>query len=358
LSNFNLLRARLKDELIKLKMGVRAREGDFIETFEGLIFDVKGLLHPPDRVIAYLRYVPDGRGGRKRAGTKYRKVYSLCARAKLLARKWPQYVYRDPFFNREVQAVPHEKVKQYYFPAEKFAQLRRATELDQRERLAADMAETLVKEAAVSASDIGVSGSILVSLHTSKSDIDLLLYGSDAARRCHSKLRAMVGAHSHGFAPYEKSDLRKLYTQRGLGTAISFETFAKQERMKVLQGRFRGADYFIRCIKKWDEWHEAYGDRKYYPVCRATIRATISDNSDSIFTPCTYHIVNVGTTGKHPEPNQIVSFRGRFCEQARRGEHILAKGNLERAIDERGETYRLVIGEDPHDCLVVVGKHE
>jgi len=341
-----------------LKMGVKAREGDFIETFDGLIFDVKGLLHPPDRVIAYLRYVPDGRGGRERAGIKYRKVYSLYARAKLLARKWPQYVYPDPFLNREVQAVPLDKVKHHYLPAEKFAQMRRAVELDQQERLAADMAETLVKEAGVSVSSIGVSGSILVSLHTNKSDMDLLLYGSDVARRCHSKLRAILGARSHGFTPYQKSDLRKLYTQRGLGTAIPFETFTRHEQSKVLQGKFRETDYFIRCVKEWDEWHEAYGDRKYYPVSRAIVRATISDDSDSIFTPCTYQIVDVRITGKHPEPTQIVSFRGRFCEQVRRGEPILARGSLERAVDERGETYRLVIGEDPRDCLVVVGKRE
>ena len=35
-----------------------AFEGDFLETNDGLIFDVKGLLHPPERKIAYLRYIP------------------------------------------------------------------------------------------------------------------------------------------------------------------------------------------------------------------------------------------------------------------------------------------------------------
>jgi hypothetical protein len=33
-------------------------EGDFIETYDHLIFDVKGFLHPKDRIIAFLRYVP------------------------------------------------------------------------------------------------------------------------------------------------------------------------------------------------------------------------------------------------------------------------------------------------------------
>jgi predicted nucleotidyltransferase len=344
--------------VVDLRIEARAREGDFIETLDGLIFDVKGLLHPPDRVIAYLRYVPDGRGRRERAGIKYRKVYSLYSRAKLLAKRWPQYVCRDRFFNREVQAVPVDKVKQHYLPTEKFAQLRRAVELDERERLANDMAETLVKEARTPASKIGVSGSILVGLHTAKSDLDLLLYGSNVSRKCHSKLRALLDTCSQGFSPYTKSDLRRLYAQRDLRAALSFETFAKHERLKVLQGKFMGTDYFIRCVKEWDEWPEAYGDRKYLQVGRATVRATISDDSESIFTPCTYELADAKVTGKHPAPAQIVSFRGRFCEQARAGESVLAKGTLERVEDERGVTHRLVIGEDPLDCLVVVGKRE
>lgn len=341
-----------------MRIKARAREGDFIETFDGLIFDVKGLLHPPDRVIAYLRYIPDGRGRRERAGIKYRKVYSLYARAKLLAKRWPQYVCRDPFFNREVQAVPVDKVKQHYLPSERFAQLRRAVELNERERLAADMAQTLMKEARIPASKIGVSGSILVSLSTAKSDIDLLLYGSNVAKKCHSKLRALLDTCSQGFSPYTKSDLRRLYAQRGQKAAVSFETFAEHERQKVLQGKFRGTDYFIRCVKEWDEWPEAYGDRKYLQVGRATVRATISEDSECIFTPCTYHLVDANATGNHPPPTQIVSFRGRFCEQARTGENVLARGILERVADERGVTHRLVIGEGPLDCLVVVGKRE
>ena len=58
-------------------MTMKAREGDLIETREGLIFDVKGLTHPPDRVISYVRYFPHSTGDRERGGIKYEKVYSL-----------------------------------------------------------------------------------------------------------------------------------------------------------------------------------------------------------------------------------------------------------------------------------------
>jgi len=333
---------------------LKAREGDFIETSDGLIFDVKGLLHPPDRVIAYLRYVPDRRGSRERRGTIYRKVYDLTARAKLLRARWPVYLYRDPVFNREVQAVPVDKVTRHYVPSERFSELQHAIELDPQERSALDMAETLVKEAGIPASKIGVSGSILVGLHTIKSDIDLVLYGSDVARKCFSKLQTLLNTHSQGFRPYEKSDLRKLYLQRGLRTFLSFEVFVRHERSKVLQGKFRGTDYFIRCVKEEDEGEESYGDREYYPAGRETVCATISDDSDCIFTPSTYQLVRAKVTGQLRAPTKIVSFRGRFCEQAHTGEEIFARGTLERVVDKRSEAYRLVIGENPRDCLMVV----
>jgi predicted nucleotidyltransferase len=35
-----------------------AREGDLIRTKSGVVFDVKGLVHPPNRIIAFPRFIP------------------------------------------------------------------------------------------------------------------------------------------------------------------------------------------------------------------------------------------------------------------------------------------------------------
>ena len=78
---------------------MKLREGDFIETFDGNIFDVKGLVHPSDKVIAFIRYTPDQKGERKRDGTIYRKMYPLSERYQLLRERFPQYLIHDPVFN-------------------------------------------------------------------------------------------------------------------------------------------------------------------------------------------------------------------------------------------------------------------
>jgi predicted nucleotidyltransferase len=51
-----------------------------------------------------------------------------------------------------------------------------------------------------------------------------------------------------------------------------------------------------------------------------------------------------------------VSFRGRFCEQAKIGEEIMAQGKVEHVSDKRNssEYYRLILGNKPKDYMVLV----
>ena len=39
-------------------------EGDYIETKDNLFFDVKGILHPKDRKICFIRFYPHSDGDR------------------------------------------------------------------------------------------------------------------------------------------------------------------------------------------------------------------------------------------------------------------------------------------------------
>ena len=153
----------------------KTREGDFIQTYQDLIFDVKGLIHPPNRIIAFIRYFQTEKGERKRQGKTYSKVYSLSERYAWLKENFPEYLVYDPVFDSVLCEVPVKDVKKPYKPVEKLWQLRKAENLDFLESKALEVASLVKSSADIPWSTIGVSGSIMVNLHTSKSDIDLSL---------------------------------------------------------------------------------------------------------------------------------------------------------------------------------------
>jgi predicted nucleotidyltransferase len=142
---------------------------------------------------------------------------------------------------------------------------------------------------------------------------------------------------------------------------MSFDDFVLVESRKAFQGMFRGTDYFIRFVKDRTETTEHYGDVCYSNSGYAKITARIADASDSLFTPCTYKLNKVAVI-EGPKPasiEEIVSFRGRFCEQLptnlREPPTVEAQGKIELVTDNRaGTTHnRLIIGNKPTDYMVI-----
>lgn len=333
-----------------------AREGDYIETSEGLIFDVKGLVHPPNRIIAFIRYFPDKKGKRRRGERFYDKVYSLADRYKLLKKRFPQYLVHDPVFDEVLCEVPTQEVKKHYKPVSRLEELRHTGRLDALENRALQFAEELKRTANIPWNSLGISGSVMVGLHTENSDIDPVVYGSENCRKAHSALKKLLKDVESPFKPYTREELRKLFSFRAKDTAMNFEDFVRTEERKVLQGKFQNGDYFMRFVKDWREITAEYGALRYQNVGYAKIRAAVEMDSEAIFTPCTYKIRDVETLEGASFPvEEICSFRGRFCEQARTGEAVVAQGKVERVIDDvhNRAYHRVLLGNKASDYMVL-----
>jgi len=335
---------------------MKAREGDCIEDFSGTIFDVKGLVHPPDRIVAFPRFTTSLTGERKRANVLYNKVYALSERFAFLEEKFPQYVVYDKVFNERLCEVPVEAVGHHYQPIKRLRDLRHRDKLDKVENQASQFIEVLKKTANVSWNKLGISGSILVRLHTATSDIDPIVYESKACYKVYSALESLLDNSKSPVRRYSSEELKKLFDFRSKDTVTSFEDFVRTESRKVLQGKFMDRDYFIRFVKDWNEIEEQYGTILYRPVGYAKIKAKVVDNSEALFTPCSYKIDNVeNLEGVYVKPiEEIVSFRGRFCEQAKNGEMVIAQGKLE-LVQKKGtrEYYRLLLGNKISDHMIL-----
>jgi predicted nucleotidyltransferase len=225
------------------------------------------------------------------------------------------------------------------------------------EQDAAAFALLLAEKSEVDQQALGITGSLLIGLHTEKSDLDLAVFGKRDGMKIFQALRELLDSGSHSdLSRLDKRGMEELYIQRVADTQMAFEDFMRLESRKVNQGRFRQRTYFIRFVQEAHEAGERYGDRSYTPMGRASISASVSDDSEAIFTPCKYGIAEVHSMdgGSLTEVKEVVSFRGRFCEQARVGESIVASGTLERVQTSRGDvSHRLLLGNFPQDTLVV-----
>jgi predicted nucleotidyltransferase len=332
-----------------------AFESFAVETAEGLIFTVKGLVHPPDRLVAYLRYLPDSHGDREREGTRYRRVYRFEEQEEILRTRYPAYLSHDPTFGRRLQGVPRRRIRTVYDPCRCLAIIRERGPADPVEERALGLANLLQETARVPAGSLGVSGSVLIGLHRGDSDIDIVIYGEAACGAVHQALRRLLDDPSGPVRRLNSEELAELHASHRPDTPLSLADFVRLQNRKVNEGRFRGREVFIRFVKRPAEVKERYGDPRFKSLAPATIQARVTDDRDGIFTPCRYAVEEATFLDGPPVANlrEIVSFRGRFSEQARAGEWAVARGSVERVIPRSGPAHhRLVVGGRAGDYLL------
>lgn len=326
-------------------------EGDYIETVEGLLFTVKGLHHPQGLVIAYLRYVPDPGGDRRRGEVRYRRAYDLDETDEYLRVNHPMYLNEVEGKGLSLQSVPVDRISRIYAPRERLAAILESPRTEV-ESVVARFASAISREGGVPLGDLGVSGSVLVDLATSTSDVDLIVYGRDSGRRVYEAVRAL--REREGWVrPYDGESVRSVAVNRWGDTGLDIEELSSLESGKVLHGLVDGRDYFIRLVREPDASEEGEVSK---PQGTVVLRGTVVGADDSIYTPCSYEVEGCSFKGGGPDVDvdRLVSFRGKFTEQAVEGDVVEARGTLEEVVSG-GLTYHRVMLGRRGDYLFHVG---
>lgn len=334
-----------------------AVEGAAVETRDGMLFTVKGVVHPPDRIVAYLRYLPDPQGERTRGRKRYRRVYGSAERDAALRSRNVSFRVDDPALGVPVDAVPWSEVLHVHDPRERLRELRARGPSDPLEADALALAELLVEASGAPQTALGLTGSLLLGLHAPASDIDLVVYGDQACRRVHAALARLLDDPASAVARPRGEELAAIHAVHREDTPLSAEEFARLQARKVNEGRFAGRPFFIRFVKLQDEGRERWGDPRFAPAGTALVEARVTDDRDALFTPCRYAIAEPTSLdgARVDDLREVVSYRGRFAEQARRGQRVRAYGALERAIWSDGrEALRLMVGSRPGDYLLAL----
>lgn len=320
------------------------RDHDHVETVDGLVFTVVGNVHPPGRVLAYLKYRRLN-GGYKRVLERY-SMEDLEATLRLLSETAPQHLYRDERLGLEFSAPLTSTIKRHLKPEERLDWII-SRGGDRLERMAGELASKLSGMSGVELECFGVTGSILLGIHHQLfSDLDLTVYGRDASLRVMEALKEQACKCSGDFGRFSLEDLRAIYSERGLGSDLSFKDYATVYRRLWNRGLYKGVFYSVHPVKLEVEVDESYGDRVYRRLGEAKIEATVAEAEDSIFYPGVYRVEDVQVVEglKVEGLREIVSFEGLYCGIASPGERLEAEGIVEK-VEAKGRGWlRLVVG--------------
>lgn len=321
------------------------KDRDFVETREGFLFCLVGYLHPPGRYAAYLKYTPAGAGKWARGDLAYRRelpyyhVRHVRRTLEWLEAEHPRYLWTDPTTGLRFSHVPVDAVARYYVPEQRLVEIV-ANPVDALERETRDLASLLAGASGLPLGTFGVSGSILLGLHNPDfSDIDLLVYGVDSVRR----LRAVIdGLEGEGLARLPEARRAQWRAETSARFGLDRNAVADLDARRWHYRLFRGRYVSLHATRADHEIREAYGERRYTPLGRATVEARVTDAGEAMFLPAVYRVAEVRWLEGAPGPlEEIVAFEGLYGGAAEAGERILVTGHLEA---ERGGGRRLVVG--------------
>jgi predicted nucleotidyltransferase len=121
------------------------------------------------------------------------------------------------------------------------------------------------------------------------------------------------------------------------------EKFIQIETRKILHGFCGKREYFTRLVKLP---HEYANDGISKPLKKVTINGKIVDASESIFTPCSYVIneCNYEDSSEELGSLELLSYRGKFTEQATENDIVMVRGTLEEIVKPDETLHRIVLG--------------
>jgi uncharacterized protein len=288
---------------------LKIRIRDFLENIDGWIFAVADYNHAHG-IRCMLRYIPDPQGERQAEDRKYHKL-DFDEAFTFLKRERPEYV-------KDLHLVPEEDIKNVFKPSDGLTNI---VKTDARVGKLA----TLFEDAGVPRKEMGITGSMLIGLHSPKSDIDFVVYGP-----CWWKARDVLAeAKEEGrIQDLDKAMWRRIYSKRNPET--SYEEFVLHEKRKGNRGMIDGT-YFDLLFTR--DWNQIEPFSSGIPLGKSKITAKVVKADFAFDSPAIFEL-------NHDMVKEIYCYTHTYAGQALPGEEVEASG----VIEKTNNGLRLVVG--------------
>ena len=237
------------------------------------------------------------------------------------------YAYFCPFRGKKVISAPLSSIKKVYVPKDCLRFLMRIKSKDTLQKTTLDFIRLLSSESSIAIEDFGVHGSIALNMYTPKSDIDIVVYGSQDFRKLEKTIEKLVQAGTLSYVFNNRLDAARRY-----------------------KGRYINKIFMYNAVRKPGEVGSKYGEFKYTPITHVNFCCTVKDDNEAMFRPAIYGIEDykpadsVSAIPKKTVPELVVSMIGCYRNIARKGEKIKVSGTLEHVKNlETSEVFHQVV---------------
>ena len=319
------------------------RDGEAVLTREGFLFYVFGYEHPPDRVIAFLKYIPTEYSGlfplryldrrwsmRGISLSRPEKLYTPENYSKIIEtfkENFPEYLYLCPMRSKLLLSVPKDRIKEVFIPRIQLRKILQKNDRDGLQELAVEFIDLLSEESGLPSDSFGIHGSLSLGMHSSLSDIDLVIYGSKEFRTVERVVRKLVSAGK-----------------------VSYVFTKRYDHCKRQRGRYKGRLFVFNATRQMKEIRNDYGKYRYKPLQPLRFRCLVTGDSEAMFRPSIYQIGAYRPLNSQSEieekrlPSRLVSMIGYYRNIARKDEEVEVSGILEEVEEiKTGKLFHQVV---------------
>lgn len=338
---------------------LRLRDRDAIITKEGLIFRVLGYSHPREFFICDAEYASskifksdDPSAPRSLGEELFYKFYEDEG-WKFIRDRYPKYMILHDMLKKKVIGVSFSDVFTTRKPDEILQELLDRKVDDDLVSAMRSVVDVVSESSNLSLEDFGVFGSLLHGFHHPKlSDIDLVVYGGRNLDGLRKTLHELYESDSVVFRNEFGAD-QTVKSKNWKFRHLSFKEYVWHQQRKLTYALFqdqksgRTTKTEFEPVKNWNEICNEYDSRtRITPIGWIHILAKVQDDHESPFIPSVYRIepqeICEGPR-EAMETKRIVSYMEEFRMQAKEGEIVDVRGNLEKVSAPDGDFLQIVL---------------
>jgi len=325
----------------------RVRDRDIFRDVDSRMFVTLGYIQPSDRVLSFLKYVPDKEGQWQTGGTRYKRMFwgSVDSTVEGMTVLPQNYTIFDPHFQTDLVEPPRSMIKDYFSPEERLHEIL-AEPKDVLEERVQKAAETLHDELNLPLNNIGISGSILWKGHNPRySDINMNVYGFKESWTLYDNYANLENKEA-------QTRIRNLPEwDRGIERVKKRIPSLDMIDLRALFSRRKAIYVEDQCIGitpilKPEEAPIAHGFESYTTITQNPVKlSVVVENTDyGIFHPAIYTTVPAMIDGH--SVTRIMIYDGAFGGLFKNGDRLEVSGTLQKVTQYKtGDiSHQLMVG--------------